>query len=290
MKVAVLSDIHGNLPGLLAVEQHIDTWAPDVVVVAGDIVNRGPLSRDCLDRMLERQLRDGWQLLRGNHEEFVLDCAAPDRPTSGPAYEMTQFAHWALEQLDGQATALETMADLYELPAPDGQTLRVVHASMHNNRDGIYKMTSDSELRGQIAPAPAVFVTGHTHRPLVRTVDDTLVVNVGAAGSPFDGDRRASYGQFIWDEEGWHGEVIRLDYDYAQIERDYVRSGFLTEGGPMAQLMLVELRMAHGLIFRWASRYEEDVLAEQISLEDSIRGILRDDDVRPFTGPPGWTV
>ncbi len=290
MKVAVLSDIHGNLPGLIAVEQHIDAWAPDLVVVAGDIVNRGPLSRDCLDVVLERQLRDGWHLLRGNHEEFVLDCANPDRPTSGPAYEMTQFAHWALKQLDGQAEALELMADLYERPAADGQTLRVVHASMHNNRDGIYSMSSDSELRGQIAPAPAVFVSGHTHRPLVRQIDETLVVNVGAVGSPFDGDRRASYGQFIWEDRLWQGDVVRLDYDYEQIERDYVSSGFLEEGGPMAQLMLVELRMAHGLIFRWASRYEEHVLAGRLSLEDSIRGILRDDDVRPFTGPPGWKV
>lgn len=290
MKVAVLSDIHGNLPGLTAVEQHIDAWEPDLVVVAGDIVNRGPLSRDCLDRVLERQQRDGWVLLRGNHEEFVLDCAAPDRPTSGPAYEMTRFAHWALEQLNGQAGALERMADIYERPAGDGQTLRVVHASMHSNRDGIYKMTSDDELRRQIAPAPAVFVTGHTHRPLVREIDDTLVVNVGAAGSPFDGDRRASYGQFVWDSSRWRGNVVRLPYDYEQIERDYVSSGFLSEGGPMAQLMLVELRMAHGLIFRWASRYEEAVLAGQMSLEESIRGILRDEDVRPFTGPPGWTV
>lgn len=290
MKIAVLSDIHGNLPALKAVEQDIDSWGPDAVVVAGDIVNRGPLSRDCLDRMLARQQTDGWHLLRGNHEEFVLACADPDLPESGPTYEMTRFAHWALEQLDGQTTALERMADLYEWSAGEGQAFRVVHASMNSNRDGIYSLTSDSELREQIAPAPAVFVGGHTHRPLVRTVDETLVVNVGAVGSPFDGDRRASYGQFVWTGNEWLGEVIRLAYDYEAIEQDYVSSGFLDEGGPMAQLMLVELRKAHGLIFRWASRYEAEVLAGRMTLEESVRGILRDEDVRPFTGPPGWTV
>ena len=54
--------------------------------------------------------------------------------------------------------------------------------------------------------------------------------------------------------------------------------------------MLVELRKARGLIFRWADRYQEVVLAGLMALEDSVRLILCDDDVRPFTGPPGWTV
>jgi hypothetical protein len=168
--------------------------------------------------------------------------------------------------------------------------LRIVHASMLNNRDGIYPMTDDDEIRRKIAPAPAVFVTGHTHRPLMRWVDGTLVVNIGSVGSSFDGDRRAGYGRFAWNGKGWTAEVARLDYDYGGIETDYARSGFLEEGGALAQLMLVELRKARGLIFRWASRYEAAVRNGELSLEESVRGILADEDVRPFTGAPGWVV
>jgi hypothetical protein len=54
--------------------------------------------------------------------------------------------------------------------------------------------------------------------------------------------------------------------------------------------MLVELRKAHGLIFRWASRYEEAVATGAMTLEESVRAVLNDDDVRPFTGPPGWMI
>ena len=77
MRIAVLSDIHGNLPALRTVIADIDAWSPDLVVVGGDIVNRGPRSGECLDVLVERQWADGWRLLRGNHEDFVLDCADP---------------------------------------------------------------------------------------------------------------------------------------------------------------------------------------------------------------------
>lgn len=290
MKVAVLSDIHGNLPALRTAVADIDAWAPDIVVVDGDIVNRGPDSGDCLAWMLERRETRGWRLLLGNHEEFVLDCEGPGQPLSGPAYEIKQFAHFALAQVDGMAAELRTLPDVYECLSPNGDALRVTHASMRSHRDGIYPETSNDILRKQIAPAPAVFVTGHTHRPLMRRVDDTLVVNIGSVGSPFDDDRRAGYGRFIWTGDEWRAEVVRLTYDFEAIERDYVRSGFLELGGPLAQLMLVELRKARGLIHRWAGRYESAVLSGQITLEESVRLALSDADVRPFTGPPGWTI
>ncbi len=290
MKVAVLSDIHGNLPALHAVVADIDAWAPDIVVVDGDIVNRGPNSGNCLAWMLERRESHGWHLLLGNHEEFVLDCEGPEQPLSGPGYEIKQFAHFALAQVNGMAAELRTLPGIFECLSPNGDMLRVVHASMRSNRDGIYPETPNDILRKQIAPAPAVFVTGHTHRPLMRPVDDTLVVNIGSVGSPFDDDRRAGYGRFIWTGDEWQAEIVRLAYDFGQIEKDYVRSGFLEQGGPLAQLMLVELRKARGLIHRWAGRYESAVLSGHITLEESVRQILGDEDVRSFTGPPGWTV
>lgn len=290
MKVAVLSDVHGNLPALQAVIAHIDGWSPDAVVVGGDIVNRGPMSGKCLNLLIDRQQQDGWYLLRGNHEDFVLDCNDPNRPRSGPAFEMKQFAHFALHQVSDNVDVLKALPDVYEYLPPDSQLLRVVHASMRSNRDGIYPMTGDDEIRRQIAPAPAVFVTGHTHRPLMRRVDDTLVVNIGSVGSPFDDDRRAGYGRFVWQNGRWAAEIVRIDYDYNQVEEDYVRSGFLVEGGPLAQLMLVELRKARGLIHRWAGQYEAAVLEGRLSLEESVRLLLCKDDVRPFTGPPGWAI
>lgn len=288
MKIAVISDIHGNLPALQAVTAHLQNWEPDLVVVNGDIVNRGPLSEACLHFVQDQRHRHGWQVVKGNHEDFLIDCAHPNAPQRGPEYEIMQFAHWAYRQLNGDISVLRAMPDKFVQMAPDGSEFRVVHASMRSNRDGIYPGASDEELWKQIAPVPAVFVTAHTHRPMIRRFNDTLVVNVGSVGAPFDGDNRASYGQFVWTQAGWEAEIVRLDYDRAQTERDYVESGFLAGGGPLAQLMLVELRRAGGLIYRWATRYQDAVLSGEISIAASVHDLLQDEDLRPFLGPPGW--
>ncbi|NTU66001.1 MAG: metallophosphoesterase, partial [Chloroflexi bacterium] len=68
MKLAVLADIHSNWRALQAVADHIEQWQPDRVVVAGDVINRGPRPVECADFILAR----GWAWVRGNHEEYVL--------------------------------------------------------------------------------------------------------------------------------------------------------------------------------------------------------------------------
>ncbi len=291
MKIAVLSDIHGNLPALRAVADDIVKWQPDQVVVNGDIVNRGPCSRECLHFVLAEQAAEKWHLQRGNHEDFVIYCGRPEFELEGPAFEVTRFAYWSYQQLNGEIALLDALPEQFGWFAPDGSEIRVVHASMINNRDGIYVNSPDEIIREQIAPPPALFVTSHTHRPLTRQIDKTLVVNTGAVGSPFDSDWRASYGRFTWTAaSGWQAKIVRVPYDRAQIEADFVQSGFLEEGGPLAQLMLVELRRARGMIFRWASQYEDAVRAGQISMEESVRQVLAAEDVRPFLGPPGWIL
>lgn len=81
-----------------------------------------------------------------------------------------------------------------------------------------------------------------------------------------------------------------MTYDRHLIEEEYVRSGFLQEAGPLAQIMLVELRQARGLMHLWAKQYEKAVLGSEISVEESVKNILREEAVRPFLGPPGWVL
>ena len=280
------------MPALRAVAESIQSWHPDLVIVNGDIVNRGPLSKEAFNFVLDKQRHEGWRILRGNHEDYIIECDNPKNASEGPEYELMRFAHWTNAQLGKETVAqLDTLPDEFQWFAPDGSEFRVRHASMQSNRDGLYHLADDKALRQQIAPPPAVYVTGHTHHPFIRTIDDTLVVNAGSVGASFDNDKRASYGRFQWSaSDGWHADVVRVEYDYNQIERDYADSGFLAEAGALPQLMLLELRRAHGLIYRWATRYQDDVLAEKISLADSVRKIMYKDDIRPFTGAPGWEI
>jgi predicted phosphodiesterase len=274
MKLAVLADIHANLPALLAVLDHVDAWRPDAVVVAGDIVNRGPRPAECLRLVLERQRLAGWRLVLGNHEEYVLHQAQPEAARSGPQFEMFQSSYWTYRQLNGQMAALEAMPFQHSLAAPDGSEARIAHASMRGTRDGIFPETPDSVLRLQVGrPHVPLFVVGHTHVPLVRRIDGTLVVNVGAVGMPFDGDPSASYGQITW-RGGWQAEIVRLPYDRQRTEQDYVDTGFLVDGGSLARLMLCELQDSRSHLYHWALAYERAVLAGELTMDESVHRYL----------------
>lgn len=274
MNIAVLADIHGNYAALEAVADHVDSWRPDAVVVAGDIVNRGPRSLECLRFVQARQRNHGWQAISGNHDLYVLQVARGDRPASGVDEAVRQNTRWAADQIGAGVSALGELPEQLSLRAPDGGEARVVHASMRGNRDNIFAGTPDAELRRQIAPAPPLFCCGHTHKPLTRRIDATLVVNAGSVGAPFDGDERAAYAQLSWQPGGWAAEIVRVPYDRARTDRDFHASGFLAESGPAAPLLYAEFRAARPHLSPWMSRYGAAVLSGAISVEQSVAEYL----------------
>lgn len=271
MKLAVLADIHGNFQALQTVAAHVEQWQPDQVVVAGDIVNRGPRSLDCLRFVQHKEQTEGWLTVRGNHEDYVIAQAQADGPCSGPAFEVFRNVYWTYQQLNGQVASLATMPFLHNLLAPDGTVVCITHASMQGIRSGIYPETPDEELREKIISPSSLFCVGHTHRSLIRCLNGTLVVNAGAVGLPFDGDTRACYAQAEWRNGCWSAEIMRVEYDREQAERDFFESGFMTNSGALAPLILDEFRTARSHLFQWTALYQARVLAGEMSMEDSAR-------------------
>ncbi|MEI7771011.1 MAG: metallophosphoesterase family protein [Chloroflexales bacterium] len=277
MKIAILADIHANLAALQATIDDIDGWSPDAVIVGGDIVNRGPQSDDCLDLVLRLRDQRGWQVIAGNHEGYVLryavDRARHDFPTSGPRYEFSRLIGWAYGQLADRIPAIAALPEQLEIATPAG-AIRVLHASVRHNRDGVMAASSDAELRRQIDPAAAVFCVGHTHMPFVRRVDDTLVVNVGSVGLPFDGDTRAAYARLSLGHAGWGAAIRRVDYDLAATERVFVHGGAMESIGPMAEIMLRELQTGTSLMFDFLPRYDGPIHSGEISMANAVRDFL----------------
>ncbi|MEI6776889.1 MAG: metallophosphoesterase family protein [Chloroflexales bacterium] len=277
MRIAILADIHGNLAALHATIDDIDEWSPDAVIVAGDMVNRGPQSDDCLDLVLRLRDERGWHVIAGNHEGYVLryavDRARPDFPTSGPHYEFSRLIIWAYGQLSNHLAAIAALPEHLEIATPAG-ALCVLHASVRNNRDGVMAASSDAELRQQIDPTAAVFCVGHTHMPFVRQVDTTLLVNVGSVGLPFDGDTRAAYARLSLGRAGWSAEIRRVAYDVATTVQIFVHGGAMEAIGPMAEITLRELRTGTSLMFDFLPRYSQPILAGEISVADAVREFL----------------
>ena len=315
MKIAVFADVHSNLDALETVLDHIDRWRPDRVLCAGDIINRGPKPRECTERVVTRALAEDWGMIYGNHERYVLKYGRGNLPDRGPEFEIIRHAKWTYDQLAGQTgqagqaghpgqpgqsgqpgqtgqagpdstsrpdspdrlvERLEALPFQWSMNDESGNEFRMVHASMLGDRKGIFPDDTEASLREKIAPAPKVLVVGHTHRPLIRTVDDALVVNVGAVGAPFDRDPRAAYAQMTFEAGEWKAEIIRLDYDRERAIARFHESGYLEESGDFARLILAEFREARSLIPGWYRAYEERVMDAEISLKASVDRYLEE--------------
>lgn len=296
MKLALLADVHANLPAFQAVLEDLAHWQPDRVVFLGDVLNRGARPEACWALLQDKVRTGGWAVLRGNHEEYVASRERTPLEPDSPAFAIAASSWWTYQRLGLKAAVLDALPFSLSLEDPAGGELRLAHASMLGTRAGIYPEIDDEKMRARLGPPGAVlFAAGHTHRPLVRrldapprqadpagheagpgalrlaSADATLVVNTGAVGMPFDGDPRAAYARCLWRHGRWEAEIQRLPYDRQETEADFERTGFMANGGPLVPLMLHELRLARPLIGTWAQRYEADCLAGRITVEAAVR-------------------
>jgi predicted phosphodiesterase len=282
MKLAVLSDIHGNWPALEAVAADIDTWQPDRVLVNGDIVNDGPSNDACWHYVAQQQAGNGWQVVRGNHEEYVAEWLDPAMPREGAAFDLIRLSRWTYEQLNGDVGGLAGLSERWSWTAPDGSTVVAMHGTLLGNRAGIYPSTSDADAWQRIV-TEAVFITSHTHVAHIRTLNGTRVVNTGSVGIPGDGDGRAAYARLSWTRrQGWQAEIRRVPYDRSTAEQNYFSSGFMAEAGPEAVVSLLQFRMSRDVRTRWSATYRQAILDGSISHADSVARFLEREEFRPF--------
>lgn len=183
MKLAIISDIHGNLAALDAVLVDLDRMRPDQVVHGGDLVVNGPRPAECLAVVRER----GWRGVRGNTDQAVWDRESHPLP---PAME--PIADWAKGRLgDRDLTWLQSQP----LEWREGEAVALVHAVPGDLWTVVLADAPDQDLRSTYGPLAArLAVYCHIHVPFVRRLDDQLTVaNTGSVGLPFDGDPRAAY-------------------------------------------------------------------------------------------------
>ena len=266
MKLAILSDIHGNLPALQTVTAHIEQWKPDHVIVNGDVVNRGTQPTECLQLLLAKE----WQITEGNHEGYVNGLYQTEATETPIESALNQHCRWHIQQLGDAVQAVQGLPTIISLHDPLGGEIRVTHGSMLGNRAGIYPYHTNNDIIHRMGEPPKVFCVGHTHRPFIRQVNGTTVINSGAVGLPFDGDWHACYTQLHWHNGEWQAELVRLPYDRPAAERTFYETGFLAEGGEMVRLFLRELQISRPLVFSWTNRYLQAVKDGEISIADSI--------------------
>ena len=220
MRIAVISDIHGNRTALEAVLADLRDVSPDVVFHAGDLADNGSSPVEVID-----QLRDlEWPGLIGNTDEMLsiperFDEFANARPQLDHLWRITrEMAAFTRERLGD-----ERLQWLRHLPSQQiCGSVAVVHATPVTCWTSPMPDATDPELEHAYTTLEhPIAVYGHIHLPFVRQVSKLTVANTGSVGMPFDGDPRASY-LLITDNTI---AIRRVEYDIEQEIRNLFDSG-----------------------------------------------------------------
>jgi predicted phosphodiesterase len=235
VKIALVSDIHGNRQALEAVIADAAVQGVDGWWALGDLVAIGPDPVPTLELLTNLP---AVRITRGNTERYVL---TEDRPPPRaadvmadselfPLYGMIQrsFA-WTCGALAARGW-LDWLRDLpleVRLALPDGTGVLGVHASPgRDDGDGITPQRDEEELRRDLEGSDAQLVlAGHTHQPADRVVGDVRAVNLGSVSNPVTDDLRASYVILHADRGGHLVEHRRVSYDRDAFLASIARSG-----------------------------------------------------------------
>jgi len=216
-RIAVLSDVHGNLLALEAVRAELRREKPDAVLVAGDLVLNGPDPNGTVDalRLLESE---GAMIVSGNTDIAVGDFdygAAYPQYQDGIPDTIREAAEWAHDELgDEQLDWLRRLPSERRMRANGDTLVLVVHASPGSQTRGFDQALDANVIYERVAATDArVICVGHTHMPEIRDLGWKVIVNAGSAGYVFDGDPTASWAMVTVADGVVDAEIRRTPFD-----------------------------------------------------------------------------
>lgn len=239
MRIAFISDIHGNLPALEAVLQDIQKCGVDQIICLGDLANGGPFPAECVAAIQSL----GLVTLQGNHELYVLD-QMPDVQVNDPSWRTVR---WTRQQLSAEMlTYLDNLPLSHALPIGDAVCF---HASPLNQFWGFLPAHTDQEVAERMNELDNVTLfVGHTHCPLYRLWSNTWIINCGSVGMPLDGSPHAKYCIAACQGGRWQIEFRSVAYNVEQVMRAYDQRGLQQAGGIFAGLFRYQVLTGINLV------------------------------------------
>lgn len=221
MRIAIVSDIHGNLTALEAVIADIRKHSPDLVLQGGDLPYGGSHPAEVMDKVAEL----GWPGVVGNTDEVLWSRRGLEKmqftaPKLRPLLRIIEECAAATREMIGESR----LGWLKKLPLEiRQQELLLLHAGPGDLWKSPMDDADDETMQRVYGPSGAsIVVYGHIHRPFVRTLAGLTVCNSGSVGMPYDGDPRASY---LLVEQG-RAEIRRVEYDVAKEVKSLLRSDY----------------------------------------------------------------
>jgi putative phosphoesterase len=218
MRIAILSDIHGNLPALEAVLADVESQQIDSMYCLGDLVGYGASPNEVVAKIRDLNI----PTVMGNYDDGVgfdrdeCGCAYTDpvQKALGDRSLAWTKAHTAAEN---KAT-LQMFSSEIRIDA-EGTRLLLVHGSPRKMNEYLFEDRPLSSFQRLAASSNAdIIVFGHTHKPYVKDVDGVWFVNAGSIGKPKDGDWHACY-VILTPGNTPPAEFRRVAYDVAAAAR-----------------------------------------------------------------------
>lgn len=289
MRIAILADIHGNLPALEAVYADLRRQQPDLVFLGGDQVNRCPWSNEVMDLVTAA----GWTAIAGNHE---LVLAVLGTPASHPIFEdRRRFPDlwWTWERLPSRHLAtIRSLSPERTVRLEGAPPIRLVHGVPGNPLRGYTELMSHEQMAATLRGVEEPVVVGaHTHQPVARRIGRWTVYNPSSVGMPYNGDPRAQYllldlvkGDGRDGENGrrWRPTFRQVAYPVEQVRQGFVESGLAGVCGPLASLYLQTIETG----LPWVSDFGYWMRGQPESTVDDLERAVAD--YRERHGPGRW--
>jgi putative phosphoesterase len=235
-RVAVITDIHGNLPALEAVLDRIEQLGIERIYCGGDLVGYGPRPNEVCALIDQRAI----PTIYGNYDYAI----ARDLDDCGCAYVTQQdrelgqrSVEWTLAHTDQRAK--DFMRELpFDLRFDVGRTsVHLVHGSPRKVNEYLFE-DKPARLYERLARAEEaeLLVFGHTHMPWIRAHAGVLFVNCGSVGKPKDGDPRAAFAVLSPASQGVEATIERVGYDAEAVAREVAAAGL---PGEYAEMLIV---------------------------------------------------
>ena len=244
MKIAIISDIHGNCVALDAVLNDINGMDVDQIVCLGDAVQGGPQPADVVARLRKLDC----PVVMGNADDWLLtgvDSGAENIPEER-RLRMDAVRDWQLTQLTETDLAfIHAFKPTVQINLDDERTLLCYHGSPQSFDHVILPQTPDEEVRGYLQPKEqTIYTGGHTHMQFIRHFGRTFHFNPGSVGVAYRHDQPDDH--FRLDPWGEYALLtsrfgnLSLEFRRVMFDVELLASIYKTSGRPFAESAIAE--------------------------------------------------
>lgn len=239
MKVAVLSDIHGNLTAFNAVLDDINKLGIDKIIIAGDHIMDCPQNNEVLEKI--KTLTP--YVIQGNREKYILDYEK-GLHNEWDTHKQMAAVVWTYKNLNkNNIKYIDQLPEQLTVSLPEADAIRVVHGSPFGISEPLFPDKYPERLEKALKSInESVLICGHTHEAWSMVRHGKLVVNPGSVGVPFNKNKCADYAVLTLDQTQWIVSHHEVKYDLEELDSLFLDSGLFHQCKGWSELTLQTIK------------------------------------------------